>query len=420
MHQMFSELVKSLDYLPPDENFSLKSRADADERPFKIDLSIGAYRDQNGKPWVLPSVRAAEKKLHEDADFNHEYLNIWGFEQFTSSATEILFGKQSGVIKEGRIISLQSVSGTGALSIAAKFFNKICPDATVYISDPTWTNHSAIFGSKGFKVSKYPYWDVRKKCLDIVGFLRAIESAPENSIFVLHTCAHNPTGVDPTEQEWDQIIDAIIEKNHIPLFDTAYQGFASGDLDRDAYVFRLSVDKLSKKLPIVACQSFSKNIGMYGERVGVFHLVLPKIAYCSGLDYVKKTVFSNLNRFCRSEYSNPPAYGAKIVTEILNSPELTDQWRKDLHTMYERINTIRHALFDKLIELGTPGDWSNIIKQCGMFSYTGLTSDMVRRLEKDYAIYMPSSGRISIPGLNESNIEYCAKSIDAVVRHFSP
>lgn len=406
-------IFNTVKQLPPDALFDIKKRLSQDTRSVKVDLGIGAYRDNSGKPWVLPSVRSAEAQLQKDPNYNHEYLPIAGLPSFTSGAARTIFGDD---YDEKRVISVQSISGTGALHIAAKFIEKFLPNRTVYLSNPTWANHKAIFEGQRLITAQYPYWNANTKSLELDGFLDTIKTAQEGSIFVLHACAHNPTGLDPNQEQWNHILDSIVQKNHVVLFDSAYQGFATGDLNRDAYAVRLGLNKLEKVAPVIVCQSFAKNVGMYGERVGCFHLVLPQ---SDNITQVKPAVASQLAAIVRSEVSNPPAYGAKIVSTILNSPELTKQWHEDMITMSSRIKQMRYQLRDHLVELETPGNWDHIVGQCGMFSFTALTPQMVQRLEQNHAVYMTSSGRASIAGLNEGNVLYVAKAIDEVVRHFT-
>ncbi|BAO40107.1 aspartate aminotransferase [Kluyveromyces marxianus DMKU3-1042] len=418
---MSRTLLNSIEELPGDALFAIKQRLAEDPRDVKVDLGIGAYRDNNGKPWVLPAVRKAETLIHADPSFNHEYLGINGLPGLTSGAARILLGETSNALAEKRVVSAQSLSGTGALHIAAKFISKFFPEKVIYLSDPTWANHVSIFESQGLKTATYPYWDAATKSLNLEGFLKAIEESPRGSVFVLHACAHNPTGLDPSESEWVQILDACVKNDIVPLFDSAYQGFASGSLDKDAYAVRLGVSKFAESAPIFICQSFAKNVGMYGERCGCIHIVLPRPETgSSGRDVpqIAKAITSQLSKITRSEVSNPPAYGAKIVSKILNDEQLTAQWHEDMITMSQRITKMRHSLRDKLVELGTPGNWDHIVNQCGMFSYTGLTKQMVERLESEHAVYMVASGRASIAGLNDNNVEHVAKAIDEVVRHF--
>lgn len=403
--------LKDIPQLPPDPLFGLKARFSKDDRSDKVDLGIGAYRDDKGKPWVLPSIKAAEKLLQNDPNYNHEYLGIAGLPEFTSAAAKIIFGDDSPALKESRVLSVQSLSGTGALHIAGVFLKQFySPSNTVYLSNPTWANHKQIFENVGLKVASYPYWDAKTKSLDLKGFVSEIGKAPKGSIFLLHACAHNPTGLDPTPEQWDEIIDAIAENKHFALIDSAYQGFASGSLENDALAVRKAVNHPSK-MPILLCQSFAKNCGMYGERVGAIHMVLQEED-----DKLKSAILSQLQKIVRSEISNPPAYGAKVVTKVLQTPELMQQWQKDMETMSSRITSMRKELRKKLEDLGTPGTWAHITEQQGMFSFTGLTTEQVSLLEKEHAVYLVSSGRASVAGLNVNNVDKVAKAIDDVVR----
>lgn len=411
-----SKYFPGIKELPPDPLFGLKARFTGDNRNDKVDLGIGAYRDNNGKPWILPAVRKAEAKLVSDPNYNHEYLAIEGFGAFVTNAAQIILGKESVAIKENRLISQQSLSGTGALHLSGKFLKDFFHNksARIYLSKPTWANHNQIFQSLGFEVETYPYWDSDSKSLDLKGFLNAIDQAPQGSIFLLHACAHNPTGLDPSKDQWKQILDKLAEKDHLPLFDSAYQGFASGNLELDSYSIRSAVDSKVFKAPIVICQSFAKNCGMYGERVGAVHIIPSE-----SNDSLNKAISSQLKKIIRSEISNPPAYGAKIVAAILNDPELFQQWQEDLTTMSSRIKQMRIKLRDSLVELQTPGNWDHIVNQSGMFSFTALSPEMVKRLEEKHGVYLVSSGRASVAGLNENNINKVANAFDEVVRFYS-
>ncbi len=394
---------------PPDPMFNLAAKCRSDPSEFKVDLGIGAYRDNDGKPWVLPSVQLAEEKLTHDKSYNHEYLPINGLQGLVeSSAARIIFGEKT--MPEHRV-TVQSLSGTGALHLAAAFLSKFSPKPKpkVYVSDPTWGNHYQIFENVGFEVDKYPYWNPVTLSLDFDGFLGKMESIDEGSIIVLHTCAHNPTGVDLTRSQWRELHHVIYTRHLCPIFDTAYQGFATGSLDEDAWPIRYFTNHPTKKMELIVCQSFAKNFGLYGERAGGLHFVLDSEKTC-------KALRSQLAILTRSEISNPPSYGAKIVATILNDPVLYKQWVGDLQTMSQRIILNRKSLKENLIKLGTPGNWDHITNQIGMFSFTGLNTDQVKRLVEEFHIYMASSGRISMAGLNTHNIEYTAKCIDIVAR----
>lgn len=416
MSKFFTEVKE----LPPDPLFGLKARFVADTRSDKVDLGIGAYRDNNGKPWILPAVKQAERKLIDSPDYNHEYLLISGFEPFLKESAKVILGESSKAITENAVVSQQSLSGTGALHLAGAFLNQFyAGEKVIYVSKPTWANHNQIFTSLGLKVETYPYWDAQNKKLDIDGFVGTIKSAPKGSIFLLHACAHNPTGLDPTSDEWALVLKAIADNRHLPLFDSAYQGFASGNLDKDAAPIREAINSGTFSSPILICQSFAKNVGMYGERVGALHVVMPTSQALSEREPFQKAVKSQLNKLTRSEISNPPAYGSKVVATILTDPSLRKQWEQDLITMSSRIIEMRQKLKAKLVELGTPGKWDHITNQTGMFSFTGLTPEMVARLEKVHGVYLVSSGRASVAGLNEGNVDKVAKAFDEVIRFHS-
>ncbi|ODV96608.1 hypothetical protein PACTADRAFT_48439 [Pachysolen tannophilus NRRL Y-2460] len=408
--------LEHISLLPADPLFGLNARYNADKRSPKVSLGIGAYRDSNGKPWILPSVKKAEELLVKDPSYNHEYLPISGLAEFTQAAAKVILGNDSIAIKEKRVLSIQSLSGTGALHFAGIFLKKFYKNTketdgipTVYVSSPTWGNHFQIFQSAGLKTATYPYWNNDTKKIDLKGFINTINDAPKGSIFLLHACAHNPTGLDPTHEQWLQILEAIKVNGHFSLFDSAYQGFTSGSLEEDAWAVRKAVEL---KLPLLICQSFAKNCGMYGERVGCVHIVLTEIS-----EDLNAAILSQLNRIIRSEISNPPAYGAKVVSKILNNPELRSQWEQDLKTMSTRIIKMRYALRDELVALKTPGNWDHIVNQQGMFSFTALSAEEVKRLEEKHAVYLVGTGRASIAGLNEHNVKFVAEAIHEVVCH---
>ncbi|KZZ91978.1 aminotransferase, classes I and II family protein [Ascosphaera apis ARSEF 7405] len=400
---------------PEDPLFGLMAafRADTSER--KVDLGIGAYRDDNAKPWVLPVVRKAEGLIRNDPSVNHEYLPIAGLPELKPAAQKLIFGAGTPAIAEKRATTLQAVSGTGALHLGALFLSKFYPSTdgskpTVYVSNPTWANHKQIFANVGIPVATYPYFSARTKGLDIDGMLHAIRSAPKRSIIVLHACAHNPTGVDPTHDEWVQIAAAVRAGSHFPFFDCAYQGFASGDLNADAWAIRFFVEQ---GFELCVAQSFAKNFGLYGQRAGAFHFVNAPSEHAA---LSNQHIASQLTLLQRSEISNPPAYGARVASRILNDPELFKQWEEDLKTMSGRIKEMREGLRDRLEKRGTPGSWDHITRQIGMFSFTGLSETQVAALRSKWHVYMTKNGRISMAGLNTHNIDYFAEAVDSVVR----
>jgi aspartate aminotransferase len=309
---------------------------------------------------------------------------------------------------------LQTISGTGAVHLGglflSKFYNKVHPNAEVYLSNPTWANHHQIFTNVGLKLKNYPYFHPTTRALDVDGMLSTLDSAPEYSIILLHPCAHNPTGVDPTVDQWKQVAEIMKRRKQFPFFDCAYQGFASGDLAKDNWAIRYFVEQ---GFELVIAQSFAKNFGLYGERAGAFHFVAAPAA-----DAKERTtrVNSQLAILQRSEISNPPAYGARIASLVLNDKELFAEWEANLRTMSGRIIDMRKALRGKLEKLGTPGKWNHITDQIGMFSFTGLNEKQVAKLRSDGHIYMTKNGRISMAGLNTNNIDYVATQIDKAVR----
>lgn len=396
---------------PPDSIFKLTAAFKADQYPQKVNLGVGAYRDDDAKPWVLPVVKKATQILLNDQSLDHEYLPILGLPEYTSAAAKLILGSDSPAIAEGRVASSQTISGTGANHLGALFLSKFYQFTEgkkhVYLSDPTWVNHHAIFKNVGIEPILYPYYDPKTIGLDFAGFINSLNTAPERSVFLIHACAHNPTGVDPTREQWNEIANAIIAKGHYVFFDCAYQGFASGDLDADAWAVR---EFVKRGVPLLVCQSFAKNAGLYGERVGALHVVPPT---AKAADSVR----SQLSVLQRSEISNPPAHGARLISLILNDPTLFDEWRADIRTMAGRIIEMRKQLHHLLTnELHTPGNWDHIITQIGMFSFTGISPEQSKALTDKAHVYLTVNGRISMAGLNSHNIRYFAENLDKAVR----
>ncbi|VZH88518.1 unnamed protein product [Fusarium fujikuroi] len=332
----------------------------ADKNSKKINLGVGAYRDDAGKPYVLPSVREAELKV-VDAKLNKEYAGITGVPEFPPAAAKLAYGPKNPALD--RITITQTISGTGAL--------------------------------------RYRYYDKKTIGLDFEGLIADVKGAPNGSVFLFHACAHNPTGVDPTQEQWKQISDVVKEKGHFAFFDMAYQGFASGDTDKDAFAVRYFVEQGHN---IALCQSFAKNMGLYGERIGAFSIV------CADAEE-KKRVDSQLKIIIRPLYSNPPIHGARIASEILNSPTLYKQWLGEVKQMADRIITMRALLKDNLEKLGSKHDWSHITSQIGMFAYTGLTAEEMTRLAEEFSVYATKDGRISVAGITSENVGRLAEAI---------
>lgn len=333
--------------------------------------------------------KAEELILGQKGD--KEYLPITGLADFTKNAALLAYGKDSAPLKEGRIAITQSISGTGALRIGGAFLGRHYPySKTIYLPTPTWGNHIPIFKDSGLEVKQYKYYNKETVGLDLKGMLADIKAAPNQSIILLHACAHNPTGVDPTKEDWEKISEAVKEKNHFAFFDMAYQGFASGDTDRDAWAVRYFVEQGHQ---IALSQSFAKNMGLYGERVGAFSLV------CADPEE-KARVDSQIKIIVRPLYSNPPVHGARIAGSILADPNLYKQWLGEVKGMADRINGMRADLKSLLVEdLGNKNNWDHITNQIGMFAFLGISPQQVDKLMNEYHVYLTSNGRISVAGI---------------------
>ncbi|KAH6688363.1 aspartate aminotransferase [Plectosphaerella plurivora] len=385
--------------VPQGPPVSITEAFKADKFDKKINLGVGAYRDDQGKPYVLPSVRTAEQKVVE-AKLNKEYAGITGVPEFSKAAAVLAYGKNSPAAD--RIAITQSISGTGALRIGGAFLAKFWPgDKAIYIPTPSWANHKAVFSDSGLKVNQYRYYNKDTIGLDFEGMVADIEAAPKGSVFLFHACAHNPTGVDPTQEQWKAISAAVKKGNHYSFFDMAYQGFASGSVDNDAFALRYFVEQGHE---LCLAQSFAKNMGLYGERVGAFSVVASSPEERARLD-------SQIKILVRPMYSNPPVHGARIAAEILNTPALYDQWLGEVKDMADRIIKMRALLKDNLEKLGSKHDWSHITNQIGMFAYTGLTPEQMDSLAKEHSVYATKDGRISVAGITTGNVGRLAEAI---------
>ena len=350
-------------------------------------------------------VRKAEECILADKSGNKEYLPIDGLPQFRDLASKFLLGETHPAIVEKRVCTVQSLSGTGALRLGAEFLKKYMSGRKVYLPDPTWGNHNAIFTETGFEVVKYRWYEAATCALDFAGLKEDLSNAPEGSIILFHTCAHNPTGVDPSQEQWQALAELCESRKLVPFFDTAYQGFASGDLVRDGYSVRLFAER---GMEMLAAQSFAKNMGLYGERIGSINLI------CRDAETATR-VLSQMKIIVRKMYSNPPMHGAKIVATILGDKELFAEWEKELKEIVGRILLMRKSLHEALLENGCPGTWDHITKQIGMFSFTGLDPDQSDRMVNMHHIYMLRTGRISLAGLTSGSVKYVADCIKEVV-----
>ncbi|KAF2460381.1 putative aspartate aminotransferase [Lineolata rhizophorae] len=386
---------------PPDAILGITEAFKKDSHPKKINLGVGAYRDDAGKPYVLPSVRTAEQKV-VDARLDKEYAGITGVPSFVSSAIKLAYADS---LDPSRVSATQSISGTGALRIGGAFLQRFYPGVkTVYIPNPSWANHTAVFSDSGLKVEKYRYYNKETIGLDFEGMVEDIKNMPKGSIVLLHACAHNPTGVDPTQEQWRAISDAVKEGGHFPFFDMAYQGFASGDTDRDAFALRHFIKEGHN--PCLA-QSFAKNMGLYGERVGAFSIVTASPEEAA-------RVASQVKILVRPLYSNPPVHGARVASAILGDAQLNAQWLAEVKAMADRIIDMRKLLKLNLERLGSRRDWSHITSQIGMFAYTGLGPEQMELLAKEHSVYATKDGRISVAGITTGNVQRLAEAIHAV------
>eukprot|EP00617_Octactis_speculum_P001363 CAMPEP_0185773304 /NCGR_PEP_ID=MMETSP1174-20130828/72888_1 /TAXON_ID=35687 /ORGANISM="Dictyocha speculum, Strain CCMP1381" /LENGTH=398 /DNA_ID=CAMNT_0028459927 /DNA_START=184 /DNA_END=1380 /DNA_ORIENTATION=- len=388
---------------PPDAILGIAENFRACTAPGKVNVAIGAYRDETGVPWVLPSVQAAEAKLlaASGTTSNKEYLPITGDAEYVSSAVRFAMG-ECEALSEGRVAAVQTLSGTGACRVAAEFFTKFLGQGhPIYVSDPTWGNHIPIMGNAGLEVRRYRYFDKATNGLDFTGMMEDVQSAPEGSIFLLHACAHNPTGVDPTQNQWAEISQAMKDRKHHVFFDSAYQGFASGDAEKDAYAIR---SFLEDGHLITLAQSFAKNFGLYGERVGALSMV------CQDAETAGR-VLSQLKLVIRPMYSSPPIHGAAIVREILKDEGLSSDWRGECSEMAARIGRMRTELRRELAAAGSELDWSHITDQIGMFAFTGLSPEACARMTDKHNIYLTKDGRISLAGINDGNCAYVAAAM---------
>jgi aspartate/tyrosine/aromatic aminotransferase len=400
-NSLFEHIVKAPD--DPILGTTLLYKADKDQR--KMNLGVGAYRTNEEKPYVFEVVKEVEKDLLDDLLLNKifkEYPPIDGETQFRELSKQLIFGKDNQKLKD--IATVQSLSGTGSLRLGFEFINRFLPNI-VLLPNPTWQNHQSIIRDSNLKYEQYPYYNPTNKGFDYEGMIKYLDNAKPRSIVLLHAAAHNPTGVDPSKEEWIRIFEVVKKRNLIPFFDSAYQGFASGDLERDAFPIRYF---LENGLQLFVAQSYSKNMGMYGERVGAFHVA------CNN-EKIAENVISQLKLLGRAMYSMPPIHGSLIVTRILNDETRYNKWKEELEMVSLRIQKMRLALRNELERIGTPGKWEHITNQIGMFSYTGLSVKQCEELIKNYHIYLIKNGRISMCGLTTNNVNYLAASIKEVI-----
>jgi aromatic-amino-acid transaminase len=401
---MPASIFAAVEMAPRDPILGLNEGFNADPRTEKVNLGVGVYYDDNGRIPLLSAVKAAEKARLE-AMPARGYQPIEGAAAYNSAVQNLLFGKDSELTASGQVVTIQALGGTGALKVGADYLKRLIPGASVYISDPSWENHRALFESAGFPVESYPYYDPATRGVNFAGMKSTLDGLAPGSIIVLHACCHNPTGADITESQWGEVVDACRERGLVPFLDMAYQGFADG-IEPDAVAVRTFT---ASGLQFFISSSFSKSFSLYGERVGALSIVT------ASKDEAAR-VLSQVKRVIRTNYSNPPIHGGAVVAAVLNSPELRRLWEDELAGMRERIRAMRVGLVESLKAAGVTRDFSFVIQQRGMFSYTGLSAAQVEQLRNDFGIYAVSTGRICLAALNTRNIDYVAKAIAEVVK----
>lgn len=396
-------MFEHVDAYPGDPILTLNENFQKDPRQDKVNLSIGIYFDDDGRLPIMKAEREAEAAiLHEPGP--KPYLPMAGFAQYRDAVQKLVFGQDCAARTEGRIATVQTLGGSGALKIGADFLKRYFPQAQVWVSDPTWENHRFIFERAGFTVNTYPYYDEATGGLRFDAMLAAIDALDKHSIVVLHACCHNPTGVDLDNAQWLQLIDVLQKRKLLPFVDMAYQGFGAG-LDDDAFAIR---ELARRGVPALVANSFSKNFSLYGERCGGLSLICDSAAEAD-------RVLGQLTSAVRSNYSNPPTHGARIVTRILTTPELDQAWRSELSAMCQRIAGMRTAIHDRLSRHLSGEALSRYIKQRGMFTYTGLSAEQVDRLREQHGVYILRSGRMCVAGLNQRNVGPVAEAVAHVM-----
>ena len=396
-------MFENITMAPADPILGITEAFKKDTNPEKINLGVGVYKDETGVTPILKSVKKAEEILLKE-ETTKSYLSIQGTPEYGKCVRDLVFGKDSEVLAENRAVSVQSPGGTGALRLAADFIHKFIPHAKIWISDPTWANHNQVFDAAGIEVCKYYYYDSSLNGLNFEKMLNSLNNAAKGDVVLFHACCHNPTGVDVSQDQWKVLAEMVEKKGLLPLFDFAYQGFGNG-LDEDAFGIRYFAKRIKN---FIVANSFSKNFGLYNERVGAFTLV------AETADEAEKA-FSQMKICVRANFSNPPAHGAAIVTKVLTTPELRKQWEDEVAEMRNRINGYREKFVAALKAKGVKQNFDFIEKQRGMFSYTGLSVDEVLELRNDYSIYFVNSGRISLAGINGKNIDRLCQSFAEVL-----
>lgn len=400
-------LFATVEMAPRDPILGLNEQFNADPNPSKVNLGVGVYYDENGKLPLLNCVAAAEKALIEQGK-PKGYLPIDGIAAYDKAVQDLVFGSQGdagkSLVASGRVATVQAIGGTGGLKVGADFLKRLNPTAKVMISDPSWENHRALFTNAGFTVEAYPYYDAAARGVNVSGMLAALNTAPAGTVVVLHACCHNPTGYDLTPAQWADVVNTVKARGLVAFLDMAYQGFGEGIAQDGAVVGQF----MAAGLDFFVSTSFSKSFSMYGERVGALSVV------CESKEEAGR-VLSQLKIVIRTNYSNPPTFGAQVVATVLNTPELRLLWEDELAGMRVRIKAMREQLVTKLQAAGVQGDLSFITRQKGMFSYSGLNKPQMERLRGEFGVYGVDSGRICVAALNAKNIDAVASAIAKVI-----
>ncbi|MBI3054832.1 MAG: aspartate/tyrosine/aromatic aminotransferase [Betaproteobacteria bacterium] len=400
---MNASLLSTVEMAPRDPILGITEAFNADTNPQKVNLGVGVYCDDSGKVPVLECVRRAELKLAE-SPLPKNYLPIDGMPAYNRAVQQVVFGAQNEAVRQGRIVTVQTLGGTGGLKVGADLLRRIDASAEIWISDPSWENHRALFEYAGFRVNAYPYYDASTHGINFDAMTGTLQKLPAGAIVVLHACCHNPTGVDLSPAQWERVIEIVNLRELVPLLDFAYQGFAEG-LDADAAAVR----RFTEACPAVfVSSSFSKSLSLYGERVGAL-----SIGTASADEAAR--VLSQVKRVIRTNYSNPPTHGGQAAAMVLATPELRALWESELGQMRDRIKVMRRELVAKVRAIRADFDLSFVVQQRGMFSYSGLSKQQVQRLRQEYSIYAIESGRICVAALNSRNIDYSARAIATVL-----
>jgi aromatic-amino-acid transaminase len=400
---MSASILTSVEMAPRDPILGITEAFNADPNPNKVNLGVGVYYDDEGRVPLLECVRRAERRVMENAP-PRSYLPIDGLPEYDRLVQALVFGEDTDARRDRRIVTVQALGGTGGLKIGADFLRRVDPAAQVWISDPSWENHRALFENAGFAVHSYPYYDSAKHGVDFAAMSKALEALPAGTVVVLHACCHNPTGVDLDEAQWARVVDTVKARALVPFLDLAYQGFGDG-LHSDAAPVRRFA---AAGTPVFVSNSFSKSFSLYGERVGALSVV------AANSDEAAR-VLSQLKRLVRTNYSNPPTHGGKVVATVLADAELRSLWEHELEEMRNRIQRMRKQFVEKIRARTRAADFGFVERQRGMFSYSGLSKASVQRLRDEFSVYAVDSGRICIAALNSRNLDYVTEAVSRVI-----